>query len=208
MFDLPEQFCDLSTKRQRILAEMRQKERQDAALNCVVIGIKALNQVHHLGLQRLSELSKTWGTAISGSYNAGIALVDGWDSTGFPGDLVTDPLEAFADLSGRRLRQITEYLARNRQEAHGNAYQIGMRVIRSVCGYGDLRADRLESQWLTDIRYFYDDREVNEPALTKWINDIGFIFEGGRLQSYMDGDGKPIRKATAERRMKDAETKI
>lgn len=201
MFDLPEQFCDLAPLRQNKLQHMVGDERQDAAMNCVLIGLKALNQVHHLGLQRLSELSLAWGDAITASYTAGIEFVPGWDQAGDTGDLVTDPLAEFHDLSDRRKRQITAFLVQNRKEAHGNAYRIGLQAIRKNRGYGDIRMDRLEAQWLRDIRDFYQDRETCEEQLKSWIEDIGFIVDRGHLQSYRTPDGKIVRKRTAERKM-------
>lgn len=205
MYDLPAQFCDLSPKRQKALADLRQDERQDAALNVVAIGIKGLNQVYGMGIKSLSQLSKAWGSDITDFYNAGNDLHTRWAECSDSGDLITDPLSAFRDLSPRRMREITAFLVRNRQEAQGNAYAIGLDTMRRELGFGDTRIARLEEQWQRDLRDFYRDRETCEPMLRKWINDIGFLWENGRFIAYFRQDGVPVRKAYAERMIADAE---
>lgn len=61
MYDLPCGLNDLSQKRQKEIWVLCTEERKDAALNAVKIGLKAMNQVHGYGLQRLCRLSVTWG---------------------------------------------------------------------------------------------------------------------------------------------------
>lgn len=202
---LPAKFRDLSLKRQVQLYNAMMKERQDAAINCVLIGLKGLNQVHKMGLKSCADLSMVWGPAITDFYEAGNELANGWDQCGDSGDLITDPLSLFPDLSNRRKREIAAFMVRNRQEAHGNAYRIGIETIHKHCGFGVIRLDRLESQWLRDIRDFYNDRETAEPMLHAWLEEVGFVLEGGRIVCYRDADGKAVRKHTAEKIFREEE---
>ncbi len=59
-FELPEEFSDLSPKRQRQIAKYVSKERNEAALNAVITGIKTLNQREGYGLKRLIPLFHDW----------------------------------------------------------------------------------------------------------------------------------------------------
>lgn len=199
MYDLPPQFSDLSPKRQDSLARLAYYERLDSALNAVVICLKCLNHVHHFGVKRLSRLVTRWGTEIDSFYRSGNMFHERYQDYGSCGDLTTDPLKVFFDLSPRRMREITSFLAQNRQEAHGNAIAIGIDLIRKELGFGELRTDRLLSQWFADMREFYNDRETAEPLLKQWLADIGFDFENGMLHVYTNKNGNFIKKQTAEK---------
>lgn len=117
------------------------------------------------------------------------------------GDLVTDPVAAFSDLSDSRKREIARWLAENRMDAADIAYTIGQTVIARECGFGAERMDRLNRQWERDIRDFYTAREENEPLLKNWLEEIGFIYENGKLEVYRSEGERAVRKRTAERRM-------
>lgn len=49
-YDFPDELLGLSMKRVEKILDLCVKERQDAALNVVVIGLKAMNHVHGYGL--------------------------------------------------------------------------------------------------------------------------------------------------------------
>ena len=200
MFYLPQQFEGLSPKRQKAIYDDLMAERNDAAMNAVVIGLKCLNQVYGMGLQSLAALSTSWGPDIVQFYKNGNSVRDGWPQGMSAGDLITDPLTRYADLSDRMMRQITAYFAQMRLEAQSNAYAIGIDTIRQQLHFGDTRIARLERQWLADLELFYRERETCEPQLRAWIEDIGFIWENGRLQAYRRHDNdRTVRKRTAEK---------
>lgn len=200
MYYLPPQFEGLSPKRQKAIFDDLMQERTDAAMNVVVIGLKCLNQVYGMGLSSLAALSSAWGPDIVRFYKDGNETRDGWPESRSAGDLITDPLTKYADLSDRMRRQITAYFARMRLEAQGNAYAIGLDTIRRQLHFGDTRIARLERQWLADLELFYREREACEPQLRSWIEDIGFIWENGKLQAYRRHDNdRPVRKRTAEK---------
>lgn len=202
MYDLMEGLTDLSPKRQLEIADACTKERQDAALNAVMIGLKSMNHVHGYGLQRLSRLSIAWGEAISSFYGAGGLLYKPYPEEGakHAGDIICNVDAKFADLSGRRRRLITKFLYEQRKDAQWNAAIIGYDTIQKELHFGESRMERLARQWEQDIRNFYEDREIYEPRLKVWIEEIGFIFEDGRLQSYRSHeDGRYVRKSTAEK---------
>lgn len=204
MYDLYDGLADLSPKRQLEIAEECTKERKDAALNAVVLGLKAMNHVHGYGLERLCRLSLAWGEAISSFYSAGGLLYRPYPEEGarHAGDILCNVDARFGDLSDRRRRLIASFLYEQRKDAQWNAAIIGYDTIRKELHFGKGRMGRLERQWEHDIRIFYEDRELYEPRLKVWIEEIGFIFEDGKLQSYRTGeDNHVIKKTVAERRM-------
>ena len=204
--DLPEGLRHLSPKRKDKLKDLCIKERKDAALNVCVIGIKGLNHVHKMGLNKLARIAEAWGGAITEHYKGReqVLLMHCKEY----GDLVTDPLEDFSDLSDSRKREITKWLTENRKDAADTAYTIGLFSIKQECGFGQERIMRLNLQWQKDIGDFYEDREVNEPRLQKWVEEIGFIYKNGRLLVYNNQDKKLVRKKTAEQRMEKEEKRL
>lgn len=208
MYDLSEGLLDLAPKRQKEIAEICVLERKDAALNAVIIGLKAMNQVHGFGLQRLSRLSVAWGEEITRFYSAGGLLYKKYPESGVPdaGKIICNVDARFSDLSDRRRRAIAKFLFDQRMDAQWNASVIGIEVIRRELHFGESRMAQLARQWEYDIRDFYQDRDIQEPRLKQWIEEIGFIFEDGRLQSYRSHeDGRYVRKSTAERWLSETE---
>lgn len=203
--DFPDELLGLSMKRIEKITDMAADERQDAALNAVVIGLKSMNHVHGYGLQRLARLSVAWGNAISSFYGTeGGLLYKPYPEEGpkYAGAPISNVDAVFSDLSDRRRREITKYLTNQRMDAQWNAAIIGYCTIQKELHFGENRMERLSSQWEQDIRNFYEDRDIYEPRLKAWIEEIGFIFEDGRLQSYRTGeDNRIIKKSVAERRM-------
>lgn len=200
MQELPKELTYLSPKRRKKLESLCMEERKDAALNVCVIGIKGLNHVHKIGLNKLSSVAAALAGAISDHYSSGEELLLRLRCLEY-GDLITDPLTVFSDLSDSRKRRIARWLAENRADAADIAYTIGQTVIARECGFGAERMDRLNRQWGKDIQDFYQDRERNEPLLKAWIEEIGFIYENGKLEVYRTEGNKAVRKKTAERRM-------
>lgn len=80
---------------------------------------------------------------------------------------------------------------------------VGIDTIRKQLHFGDGRLEPLLRQWDADIVNFYEDRDINESRLKAWIEEIGFVYEDGKLQSYKDNEGKMVRKQTAEKRMEE-----
>lgn len=200
MLELPKGLACLSPKRKKKLEGLCMEERKDAALNVCVIGIKGLNHVHKIGLNKLSGIAAAWGQEITAHYSSGEEMVLLLRCTEY-GDLVTDPVAAFSDLSDSRKREIARWLAENRMDAADIAYTIGQTVIARECGFGAERMDRLNRQWERDLREFYTAREENEPLLKKWLEEIGFIYENGKLEVYRSEGERAVRKRTAERWM-------
>lgn len=200
MLELPKGLACLSPKRKKKLEGLCMEERKDAALNVCVIGIKGMNHVHKIGLNKLSRIAAAWGQEITAHYSSGEEMVLLLRCTEY-GDLVTDPVAAFSDLSDSRKREIARWLAENRMDAADIAYTIGQTVIARECGFGAERMDRLNRQWERDIRDFYTAREENEPLLKNWLEEIGFIYENGKLEVYRSEGERAVRKRTAERRM-------
>lgn len=208
MDDLWGKIADLSPKRKEIIADICIKERADAALNAVVIGLKGMNQVHGYGLKRLCKLSVVWGDAISDFYRRGGTCYKDVPDTGMPeaGGLKCDIDREFADLSDRRKREIRTLLLNERKDAQWNAAHIGFDTIQSYLHFGQVRMEALAKQWEYDIRDYYQDRDINEARLKDWIEEVGFIFEDGRLQAYrLKENDKPVRKATVERKMESGD---
>lgn len=205
MYDLTDNLCGLSPKRQEKIADLCFIERQDAALNSVVLGLKSMNQVYGFGLKRLSNLSVSWGNDITAFYKAGGLLYHeypegGVDALTGAGNVLCDVDSIFRDLSPRRRREIWKFLYDQRKDAQFNAAMIGLDTIRRELHFGDSRMEHLTNQWEYDIRDFYQDREDQEPRLQEWIEEIGFIFENGHLQAYRcKQDDRVVRKRTAEK---------
>lgn len=202
MYDFPDELLGLSMKRVEKILDLCVKERQDAALNVVVIGLKAMNHVHGYGLQRLSRLSNAWGDAIANFYRAGGSLYKPYPKAGLThaGDPIADVNAEFFDLSDRKRRLITKYLVDQRRDAQWNAALIGYDTIQSELHFGESRMEQLTKQWESDIRCFYGDRDINEPRLKEWIEDVGFIFENGHLQSYrLKENNQIVKKSTMEK---------
>lgn len=201
MTNLWDAISDLSQKRQDKIMELSIHERSDAALNAVLIGLKGMNQVHGYGLIRLSRLSVAWGDAIRRFYSDGGELFRDYPVSGMPyaGSLQCDVDSIFADLSPRRRRGITRFLDAQRRDAQWNAALIGLDTVKTELHFGDQRMEQLMRQWDYDIRDFYQDRDINEPRLKEWIEDVGFIYENGRLQSYLMNGTKTVKKATMEK---------
>lgn len=198
-----EQLYGLGRKRTLRIADFCTEERKDAALNAVIIGINALNQVFGIGLERLCKLSTEWGNDIIKFYSDGGDGYKDYDSleAAPAGDLICDIDAEFGDLSDRRRRIIRSYLDEERRNAQWNAAIIGTDTIRRVLKFGDARMQKLTAQWEADLRDFYQDRDIRADQLQELIEQIGFVYENGKLQSYKDPDGKVIKKATAERKM-------
>lgn len=204
-YHLPREFDDLSYARRMKIAKEVDRQRNDAAGMCSVVCMKSLNHVYGLGLKTLAPLATKWGADIRAFYeNGGIVHLDA-DRFYIPevGVLLGDPLEQFEDLSERRKRQIASHLVSSRYEAAGNDMAIGVEIIHKQLGFGPARMERLMNQWKRDVIDFFTDRETIEPLLLEWLEDIGFIFEGGKLQVYKDADGKIVKKRTAEKWMED-----
>lgn len=207
MHELPEELRYLGRAKRERLQNIRVKERQDAALNVVFMGLKALNQVHGIGLDRQSKLCRVWERAIMDYYKTGASR---WkEETGFPADgkaeLHVLKVNDFSDLSDRARRKVAEWLAAERLAAADIAAGAGMEAIRQQLSLGEKRMGEVLQQWKQDIRDFYDDRERCEPQLKAWLEEIGFCVEGGKVRCYMGGDGKAIRKRTAEKRLEEQE---
>lgn len=203
MHNLPESLWDLSKKRQTEIAKIALLERSDAALNAVVIGLKALNHVYGFGLNRLSRLSVVWEKGITDFYTSGGVLYKAFPPGGAEGagDVVCHVDDRFQDLSPRRRREIYSYLSQQRMEAQWNAALIGLDTVCREFHFGEQRAEGLTRQWEYDIRDFYQDRDLQEARLKEWIEEIGFVFEDGRLQVYKTEGDALVRKRTAERRL-------
>lgn len=203
MDDFTEAFSDLSEKRQDKILKLARSERQDAALNAVVMGLKELNQLYGFGLWRLSKLSAQWGEDIIAFYSG--CTEARYAGEGLPADTIAGDsreavAKAFPDLSDRRQRQIIAYVNQERQDAQWNATAIGLETIRKFGGFGRERTARLVKEWRSDLRNFYQDRDIIEPRLQAWIEEIGFLFQDGKLCHYRSNEsGKIIRKRTAER---------
>lgn len=167
MYDFPDELLGLSMKRVDRILDMCVNERQDAALNAVVIGLKAMNHVHGYGLQRLSRLSNAWGDAITQFYRSGGTLYRPYPETGlvFAGDAIGNVDSEFFDLSDRKRRLITKYLVEQRMDAQWNAAWIGFDTIQAELHFGEIRMEQLAKQWECDIRHFYQEREINAPRL-------------------------------------------
>lgn len=210
-YKLPEEFRSLGRKKQDMLFRITVEERKDAALNGVVIGLKALNHVHGVGLERLAKLSNVWGNDIVRWYtDSSEDHYMGWsDSVESAGAPQTNVDEVFFDLSDSMRRKISRFLEMERKDAQWNACMVGEASIRRFLHFGDKRIEQLTDQWGYDIRDFYQDREINEPRLKEWIEDIGFIFEDGKLQCYMTKDGqRHVRKRTYEKYMEEDDNGI
>lgn len=203
MYDLPENLCSLSPKRQKEIYEISFRERSDAAMNAVVIGLNSLNHVYGYGLNRLSRLSILWEKAIMDFYTGGGLRYQPFPPEGAEGagDILCDVEKVFRDLSPRRKREIREYMLLQRTESQWNAALIGLDTVRKELGFGEKRAADLAREWEYDIRDFYQDRDVQEERLRSGIEEIGFVFEGGRLQVYKTEGDVLVRKRTAERRL-------
>lgn len=203
MYNLPENLCGLSPKRQKEIAKIALRERSDAALNAVVIGLKSMNHVHGFGLNRLSKLSVVWEKGIMDFYTHGGVLYKEFPADGIEGagDVLCHVDDRFQDLSPRRRMDIYSYLRGQRMEAQWNAALIGLDTIRKELHFGEQRAEGLTRQWEYDIRDFYQDRDVQEVRLRDWIEEIGFVFEDGKLQVYKTEGDALVRKRTAERRL-------
>lgn len=204
MFDLPDGLADLSRNRREQICRICVSERKDAALNIVVTGLKALNHVHGYGLRRLCRISSAWGGNISQFYAGGGVLYRPYPESGTAdaGQLLCNVDAVFFDLSERRRREITRYLDEERRDAQWNAAMIGLDTIVAEEHFGENRTEQLTKQWEFDIRDFYQDRDIQEPRLKQWLEDIGFCFENDRLQVYKSkGDDLPVRKRTAEKRI-------
>lgn len=135
MLELPKGLACLSPKRKKKLEGLCMEERKDASLNVCVIGIKGLNHVHKIGLNKLSGIAAAWGREITAHYSSGEEMALLLRCTEY-GDLVTDPVAAFPDLSGSRKREIARWLAENRMDAADIAYTVGQSVIARECGFG------------------------------------------------------------------------
>lgn len=196
--ELPLEFIYLSPKRKEKLEALCLEERKDAALNVCVIGIKGLNHVHKMGLNKLCRIAADWEREITAYYESGAEMTLRLRCAEY-GSLVTDPVAVFSDLSDSRKRKIAQWLAENRVDAADIAYTIGQWVIARECGFGAERMRRLNLQWEKDIRDFYQEREENEPLLKKWVEEIGFVYENGKLQAYRTEEHKAVRKSTVER---------
>lgn len=208
-FNLPEEFNSLSPARRRKLFNICTIERQDAALNGVIIGLKCLNQINGMGLDRLANLSTVWGQDITNWYsNKDNEHWEGWspETVDPAGPLIADVEKEFFDLSDRKRRKIREYLDEERKDSQWNACSIGIATMRKELHFGDVRIGRLVKQWQRDIVDFYEDRDINEPRLQAWIEDIGFYYDGKRLQTY-NLNGKRIKKAAAEKLEAESEEK-
>lgn len=208
MYDLPESLCGLSPKRQKEIAEISFLERKDAALNAVVIGLKSLNHVYGFGLERLSRLSIAWGESINAFYKSGGLLYQDYPPDGIAdaGAVLCNVDARFPDLSDRRRREIVKYLFDQRKEAQWNAAIIGLDTIRKELHFGSSRVEHLTQQWEYDIRDFYQDRDIQEPRLKAWIEEIGFIFENDKLQVYRNHEnGRAVRKRTFEKHFSEQE---
>lgn len=206
MYDIPEELCYLSPKKQRMIATICFEERKDAAMNAVVLGLKGLNHVHGFGLLRLSRLSVEWGGRIEDFYKKGNLLYKPYPEGGAmsAGDLTCNVRQKMPDLSESRCRRIVQWLESQRRDAQWNAMQFGIDCIHDALGIGAGRMDKLLSQWNSDIRNFYEEREIHEPRLQKWIEEIGFCFEDGKLNAYRDAQtDMPVKKATAERILRE-----
>ena len=59
-WQLPEEFADLSPRRQRKIIELLAENRADAAINAVAVGIKTMNELYGFGVDRLIRLSERW----------------------------------------------------------------------------------------------------------------------------------------------------
>lgn len=206
-FGLPAELLDLSPVRQKKLYDVCCRERNDAAMIAICIGMKGLNHVYGHGLGSLAKLSEVWNSSL-------VRFYENWPHPTKPaihpdsltwhmpisGKLITDIRAVFGDLSERRRRQIMEWLVVERYEAANNAVAVGMIVIHDELGYGQTRRDRLWRQWSRDIQEFYADRAENEPLFKQWLEDIGFEYTDGRLFAYTcDQTGKFTKKATADK---------
>lgn len=207
MHNLPESLWDLSKKRQTEIAKIAFHERSDAALNAVVIGLKSMNHVCGFGLNRLSRLSVAWEKGITDFYNSGGMLYKPFPPEGAEGagEVLCQVDDRFQDLSPRRRREIYAYLLDQRMEAQWNAALIGLDTVCRMFRFGEHRSEQLTRQWEYDIRDFYQDRDLQEARLRDWIEEIGFVYEDGRLQVYKTEEDTLVRKRTAERRLAQQE---
>ena len=121
------------------------------------------------------------------------------------GEVLCQVDDRFQDLSPRRRREIYAYLLDQRMEAQWNAALIGLDTVCRMFRFGEHRSEQLTRQWEYDIRDFYQDRDLQEARLRDWIEEIGFVYEDGRLQVYKTEEDTLVRKRTAERRLAQQE---
>lgn len=210
---IPEELRDLGKKRKDKLLEACQSERNDAALNTCIIGLKVMNHVYGIGIERADRVSKVWSQKIVDFYTSS-------DTIEFRpemhmdciGTLRRDVQNDFWDLSPRRQRQIEAFLVENRLDSSDACWYLGTEAMREVLGFGNDRIARLNRQWKRDLKDLYDDRETNEPRLRAWLEDIGFSFQGAGFYTYHDETGRAVKAKIAEREIakeeKNAEKKI
>lgn len=86
-----------------------------------------------------------------------------------------------------------------RKDAGLNAVVIGIKTLNEIYGFGLHRIARLVYAWQKDLKDFYEDRDVREPQLKKWIEDIGFTFDNGQLIGYKDTNDNLIHKRVADK---------
>lgn len=194
----PEWMNSLGRKRHKQLDDDISAEYHDAAISAVVLGLKALNHVFGFGLNKLSDLSAVWDRKLVEFQRTGDERHPDYLAAGSAGDLITDPLTTYADLSDRKRRQIAEFLTEVRLTAQGNTYALGREAIHEAFGIGPKRMLRLEKQWLRDLQRYHESREECEDGLRDWLEGIGFLWEGGRIFAYKDENGKRKRKKAAE----------
>lgn len=210
---IPEELRDLGKKRKDKLLEACQSERNDAALNTCIIGLKVMNHVYGIGIERADRVSKVWSQKIVDFYTSS-------DTIEFRpemhmdciGTLRRDVQNDFWDLSPRRQRQIEVFLVENRLDSSDACWYLGTEAMREVLGFGNDRIARLNRQWKRDLKDLYDDRETNEPRLRAWLEEMGFAFSGTTFYTYRDVNGKAVKASIAKREIakeeKNAEKKI
>ena len=210
---IPEELRDLGKKRKDKLLEACQSERNDAALNTCIIGLKVMNHVYGIGIERADRVSKVWSQKIVDFYTSDreIAFKPEMHMDCI-GTLRHDVKKDFGDLSPRRQRQIESFLVENRLDSSDACWYLGTEAMREILGFGNDRIARLNAQWKRDLMDFYEDRETNEPRLKAWLEEIGFAFQGTGFYTYRDDTGKAVKASIAKREIakeeKNAEKKI
>jgi len=210
---LPEELKSLGQNRKVKILDACQSERNDAALNTCLIGLKVLNHVYGIGIERADRVSNVWSQKIVDFYTSS-------DTIEFRpemhmdciGTLRRDVQKEFGDLSLRRQRQIEAFLVENRLDSSDACWYLGTEAMREALGFGNDRIARLNMQWKRDLMDFYEDRETNEPRLIAWLEEMGFAFHGKTFYTYRDVNGKAVKASIVKRKIakeeKNAEKKI
>jgi len=213
---IEDHITNIGRKRLEKLTDIITKERRDAGIHAVLIGMKNLNMVG-IGIERASDMFHIWEKAMKDYYFREDSIPDGLNAYM---RVITGELRyrkelhsAIADLSDRKRDQIFRFVTQQRIEASALAVFIGLtRVIANDkrLKLSKAKIEDLRRRWMKDITEFYSDRELNEPRLYHWMEDeVGIVVTDiNTIRIYHDSEtGKAIKKARAEKQNEEWEKK-